>query len=217
MRVAPALSSAELLSASSLHGGDAAGTSQSWALGSLALWQLTLGTQLSAGPTGWRSRVLKKFCLQGGKRSTSGLYVLGKRHWQCCYWQGKSRKQARSNMSISLCWYLTLLKDSFWKSDCASGTENGHLVLRALAAMWHLALGIASFNCMQLGSVLRTSKKALLFSSSSSPPYFCPFLKLLFKTTRAFLPTMMKNNHGHIVTVASAAGQFVTSFMVAYW
>ncbi|XP_010708024.1 estradiol 17-beta-dehydrogenase 11-like [Meleagris gallopavo] len=35
-------------------------------------------------------------------------------------------------------------------------------------------------------------------------------------TTRAFLPTMMKNNHGHIVTVASAAGQFVTSFMVAY-
>ncbi|XP_021251989.1 estradiol 17-beta-dehydrogenase 11-like isoform X1 [Numida meleagris] len=36
-------------------------------------------------------------------------------------------------------------------------------------------------------------------------------------TTRAFLPAMMKNNHGHIVTVASAAGQFVTSFMVAYW
>ncbi|NXC45643.1 DHB11 dehydrogenase, partial [Penelope pileata] len=35
-------------------------------------------------------------------------------------------------------------------------------------------------------------------------------------TTRAFLPTMMDNNHGHIVTVASAAGQFVTSFMVAY-
>lgn len=73
--MAPALSSAELLSASSLHGGDAAGTSQSWALGSLALWQLTLGTQLSAGPTGWRSRVLKKFCLQEGKRSTSRLYA----------------------------------------------------------------------------------------------------------------------------------------------
>ncbi|KFQ36568.1 Estradiol 17-beta-dehydrogenase 11, partial [Merops nubicus] len=35
-------------------------------------------------------------------------------------------------------------------------------------------------------------------------------------TTRAFLPSMMKNNHGHIVTVASAAGHFVTSFMVAY-
>ncbi|KAF1409703.1 Estradiol 17-beta-dehydrogenase 11, partial [Spheniscus magellanicus] len=35
-------------------------------------------------------------------------------------------------------------------------------------------------------------------------------------TTRAFLPTMMNNNHGHIVTVASAAGHFVTSFMVAY-
>ncbi|KAM6135649.1 estradiol 17-beta-dehydrogenase 11-like [Phoenicopterus ruber ruber] len=35
-------------------------------------------------------------------------------------------------------------------------------------------------------------------------------------TTRAFLPAMMNNNHGHIVTVASAAGHFVISFMVAY-
>ncbi|POI31832.1 hypothetical protein CIB84_004417 [Bambusicola thoracicus] len=35
-------------------------------------------------------------------------------------------------------------------------------------------------------------------------------------TTKAFLPTMMNNNHGHIVTVASAAGHFVTPFMVAY-
>ncbi|KAM6428924.1 estradiol 17-beta-dehydrogenase 11-like [Rhynochetos jubatus] len=35
-------------------------------------------------------------------------------------------------------------------------------------------------------------------------------------TTRAFLPAMTNNNHGHIVTVASAAGHFVTSFMVAY-
>ncbi|XP_061849505.1 estradiol 17-beta-dehydrogenase 11-like [Colius striatus] len=35
-------------------------------------------------------------------------------------------------------------------------------------------------------------------------------------TTRAFLPTMMDNNYGHIVTVASAAGHFVTSFMVTY-
>ncbi|PKK28830.1 estradiol 17-beta-dehydrogenase 11 [Columba livia] len=35
-------------------------------------------------------------------------------------------------------------------------------------------------------------------------------------TTRAFLPAMMKNNHGHIVTVASAAGHFVLSFMVTY-
>ncbi|KAM6346107.1 estradiol 17-beta-dehydrogenase 11-like [Podargus strigoides] len=37
-----------------------------------------------------------------------------------------------------------------------------------------------------------------------------------FWTTRAFLPTMMNNNHGHIVTVASAAGHFVTSFMAVY-
>ncbi|KAM6261576.1 estradiol 17-beta-dehydrogenase 11-like [Porphyrio hochstetteri] len=35
-------------------------------------------------------------------------------------------------------------------------------------------------------------------------------------TTRAFLPAMMDNNHGHIVTVASAAGHFVISYMVAY-
>ncbi|XP_030347352.1 17-beta-hydroxysteroid dehydrogenase 13-like [Strigops habroptila] len=35
-------------------------------------------------------------------------------------------------------------------------------------------------------------------------------------TTKAFLPTMMENNHGHIVTVASAVGHFVSSFMVAY-
>ncbi|NXM12945.1 DHB13 dehydrogenase, partial [Ploceus nigricollis] len=32
----------------------------------------------------------------------------------------------------------------------------------------------------------------------------------------AFLPVMMNNNYGHIVTVASAAGHFVTPFMVAY-
>ncbi|KAI1238609.1 hypothetical protein IHE44_0013346, partial [Lamprotornis superbus] len=35
-------------------------------------------------------------------------------------------------------------------------------------------------------------------------------------TTRAFLPVMMNNNYGHIVTVASAAGHFVTPYMVAY-
>ncbi|XP_043914837.1 17-beta-hydroxysteroid dehydrogenase 13-like [Protopterus annectens] len=37
-----------------------------------------------------------------------------------------------------------------------------------------------------------------------------------FWTTRAFLPAMMKNNHGHIVTVASAAGHFGTPFLVDY-
>ncbi|XP_063271119.1 estradiol 17-beta-dehydrogenase 11 [Prinia subflava] len=35
-------------------------------------------------------------------------------------------------------------------------------------------------------------------------------------TTKAFLPVMMNNNYGHIVTVASAAGHFVTPFMAAY-
>ncbi|XP_053887047.1 estradiol 17-beta-dehydrogenase 11-like [Malaclemys terrapin pileata] len=35
-------------------------------------------------------------------------------------------------------------------------------------------------------------------------------------TTKAFLPAMLNNNHGHIVTVASAAGHLATSFMVTY-
>ncbi|XP_067413487.1 estradiol 17-beta-dehydrogenase 11-like [Emydura macquarii macquarii] len=35
-------------------------------------------------------------------------------------------------------------------------------------------------------------------------------------TTKAFLPAMMRNNHGHIVTVASAAGHLVASFLVTY-
>uniref|UniRef100_A0A5F9CU85 Estradiol 17-beta-dehydrogenase 11 n=1 Tax=Oryctolagus cuniculus TaxID=9986 RepID=A0A5F9CU85_RABIT len=36
------------------------------------------------------------------------------------------------------------------------------------------------------------------------------------KTTKAFLPAMMKNNHGHIVTVASAGGHTVVPFLLAY-
>ncbi|XP_020661053.3 estradiol 17-beta-dehydrogenase 11 [Pogona vitticeps] len=35
-------------------------------------------------------------------------------------------------------------------------------------------------------------------------------------TVKAFLPTMMKKNHGHIVTVASAGGHLVAPFLVAY-
>ncbi|KAI5226081.1 estradiol 17-beta-dehydrogenase 11 [Manis pentadactyla] len=37
-----------------------------------------------------------------------------------------------------------------------------------------------------------------------------------FWTTKAFLPAMMNNNHGHIVTVASAAGHTVVPFLLAY-
>lgn len=37
-----------------------------------------------------------------------------------------------------------------------------------------------------------------------------------FWTTKAFLPAMMKNNHGHIVTVASAAGHIGVPFLLAY-
>ncbi|XP_054845728.1 estradiol 17-beta-dehydrogenase 11-like [Eublepharis macularius] len=35
-------------------------------------------------------------------------------------------------------------------------------------------------------------------------------------TSKAFLPTMMRNNHGHIVTVASAVGHIVAPFIVPY-
>ncbi|XP_061439055.1 estradiol 17-beta-dehydrogenase 11-like [Rhineura floridana] len=35
-------------------------------------------------------------------------------------------------------------------------------------------------------------------------------------TTKAFLPAMMKNNHGHIVTVASAGGHIAVPFLVSY-
>lgn len=37
-----------------------------------------------------------------------------------------------------------------------------------------------------------------------------------FWTTKAFLPGMMKNNHGHIVTTASAAGHVGVPFLLAY-
>ncbi|XP_037686151.1 estradiol 17-beta-dehydrogenase 11 [Choloepus didactylus] len=37
-----------------------------------------------------------------------------------------------------------------------------------------------------------------------------------FWTTKAFLPAMMRNNHGHIVTVASAAGHIAVPFLLAY-
>ncbi|XP_053458759.1 estradiol 17-beta-dehydrogenase 11 [Nycticebus coucang] len=37
-----------------------------------------------------------------------------------------------------------------------------------------------------------------------------------FWTTKAFLPAMMKSNHGHIVTVASAAGHTAVPFLLAY-
>ncbi|XP_004629318.1 estradiol 17-beta-dehydrogenase 11 [Octodon degus] len=37
-----------------------------------------------------------------------------------------------------------------------------------------------------------------------------------FWTTKAFLPAMMRTNHGHVVTVASAAGHTVVPFLLAY-
>ena len=39
---------------------------------------------------------------------------------------------------------------------------------------------------------------------------------LAFQTLKAFLPTMMSHNHGHIVTIASLAGHFGTKGLVEY-
>ncbi|XP_024059708.1 17-beta-hydroxysteroid dehydrogenase 13-like isoform X2 [Terrapene carolina triunguis] len=63
-------------------------------------------------------------------------------------------------------------------------------------------------ECRRLGAtahafVVDCSKKEEIYSAAE-------------KTTKAFLPAMMNNNHGHIVTVASAAGHLATSFMVTY-
>ncbi|VDK52693.1 unnamed protein product [Cylicostephanus goldi] len=38
----------------------------------------------------------------------------------------------------------------------------------------------------------------------------------LFYTTKAFVPTMLENNHGHVVTVASIAGKVGVSGLVDY-
>ncbi|XP_030046403.1 17-beta-hydroxysteroid dehydrogenase 13 isoform X1 [Microcaecilia unicolor] len=37
-----------------------------------------------------------------------------------------------------------------------------------------------------------------------------------FWTTRAFLPAMMRNNHGHVVTIASSAGHIGVEYMIGY-
>ncbi|KAM7167853.1 17-beta-hydroxysteroid dehydrogenase 13-like isoform 2-T2 [Macrochelys suwanniensis] len=63
-------------------------------------------------------------------------------------------------------------------------------------------------ECRRLGAtahafVVDCSKREEIYSAAE-------------KTTKAFLPAMMKNNHGHIVTVASVAGHSTASFMVTY-
>ncbi|XP_074806669.1 estradiol 17-beta-dehydrogenase 11 isoform X2 [Natator depressus] len=63
-------------------------------------------------------------------------------------------------------------------------------------------------ECRRLGAaahafVVDCSKREEIYSAAE-------------KTTKAFLPAMMKNNRGHIVTVASVAGHLVASFMVTY-
>ncbi|KAM5340574.1 estradiol 17-beta-dehydrogenase 11 isoform 2-T2 [Glossophaga mutica] len=63
-------------------------------------------------------------------------------------------------------------------------------------------------ECRRLGAkahafVVDCSKREDIYSSAK-------------KTTKAFLPAMMKNNHGHIVTVSSAAGHTTVPFLMAY-
>ncbi|XP_041267825.1 estradiol 17-beta-dehydrogenase 11-like [Onychostruthus taczanowskii] len=67
-------------------------------------------------------------------------------------------------------------------------------------------------ECQKLGATVQSfvvdcSKREEIYSAAD---------KVGYATTRAFLPVMMNNNYGHIVTVASAAGHFVTPFMVVY-
>lgn len=42
-------------------------------------------------------------------------------------------------------------------------------------------------------------------------------VSLFFQTTKAFLPTMLEINHGHIVTVASSLGLFSTAGVEVCW
>uniref|UniRef100_A0A8C6X5D5 Estradiol 17-beta-dehydrogenase 11 n=1 Tax=Naja naja TaxID=35670 RepID=A0A8C6X5D5_NAJNA len=45
---------------------------------------------------------------------------------------------------------------------------------------------------------------------------FWSYVKPSLQTIKAFLPAMMKNNHGHIVSVASFGGLVSTPFLVSY-
>ncbi|NXR80261.1 DHB11 dehydrogenase, partial [Pycnonotus jocosus] len=60
----------------------------------------------------------------------------------------------------------------------------------------------------------RKTREGVLYTNPASPWKLLPPRCSL--DTEAFLPVMMNNNYGHVVTVASAAGHFVTPFMVAY-
>lgn len=42
-------------------------------------------------------------------------------------------------------------------------------------------------------------------------------VSLFLQTTKAFLPTMLEINHGHIVTVASSLGLFSTAGVEVCW
>ncbi|NXA96064.1 DHB11 dehydrogenase, partial [Melanocharis versteri] len=62
---------------------------------------------------------------------------------------------------------------------------------------------------------VRKTRVEVLYTNPASP-WKLPTPRCSLYTECSFLPVMMNNNYGHIVTVASAAGHFVTPYMVTY-
>ncbi|OWK04407.1 hypothetical protein Celaphus_00016311 [Cervus elaphus hippelaphus] len=76
---------------------------------------------------------------------------------------------------------------------------------------------INSLSAQSRGSGSSLSRANLgLKRNLSSPVSSEAYVFLFFQTTKAFLPTMLEINHGHIVTVASSLGLFSTAGVEDY-